>query len=100
MPLRMRQPNLAQGFRMKRFLIVDDDLDPVELVTRAFIQGGYDTPGAVNASEAIGATAVGRFDGVILDMPRAGRHRSELRIVMSDALEALATHLGKREAVS
>ncbi|MEQ8334673.1 response regulator [Nisaea sp.] len=63
---------------MKKLLIVDDDLDLVDLVTRAFIQSGYDALGAANASDAIDATEVGLFDGAILDMRMPDGHGVDL----------------------
>lgn len=50
----------------RRLLVVDDDLDIVEIVTRTLLRIGYDVVAATSVHDAL--NTIGPVDGILLDL--------------------------------
>src|SRR3954469_8334281 len=57
---------------MARILVVDDDADHCELVSKLLQKSGYETASAANGWEALIALDNGTFDLVLLDLMMPG----------------------------
>jgi DNA-binding response OmpR family regulator len=64
---RVRPPQLRGGRGMK-ILLVDDDLDTLELVSRAFLRSGYEVITAPDGEQALELMASVRPDLIVLDV--------------------------------
>ena len=64
---RARPPQL-RGARGMKILLVDDDLDMLELVSRAFLRSGYEVITAPDGERALELLASARPDLIVLDV--------------------------------